>query len=184
MSASPSSRPIRMELECPDCGTAHVCANVVPAGAPECRATQHACNHCSQVWKPAQYPTVGVSANAISFGVPLLPPSVNHYKSPDGRGGFFRSKEAAAFIDAVAIMSARKPVSGAFFHVELIFRIFQNRFLRWDLDNFGKVAFDALTIAGVISDDRYITRILVRKTAVGDHGDVGTHYLVRGKGQP
>lgn len=134
--------------------------------------------------EPARIDTNTPSRIEVAFFVPLLPPSVNHYKAPDGRGGWYLSKEAAAFIDAVVIFSRRIPVTGPYFEVELTFRIVKNKFLKWDADNFEKVSFDALKHAGVISDDRYITRHVNQKTPVEDQNDSGTHYLVRGKGQP
>ncbi|MGH7486321.1 MAG: RusA family crossover junction endodeoxyribonuclease [bacterium] len=120
----------------------------------------------------------------LNFAVPLIPPSVNHYKTPNGRGGWFRTRETTAFIEAVCVFSHKQPVPGAFYEVEVTFYLPQNRFLASDADNFSKVTLDALKVAGVIRDDRYITDHIIHKRTVPDARDSRTEYLVRGKEEP
>lgn len=120
----------------------------------------------------------------LKFEVPLIPPSVNHYKRPSSSGGWYRTKETTAFIDAVCVFSHKTLVPGAFYEVEVTFHLPQNRFLGCDADNFSKVSLDALTIAGVIRDDRYIVDHIIHKRSVPDARDARTTYSVRGKEQP
>ena len=129
-------------------------------------------------------------APTLHFLVPLLPPSVNHYKQPNKGGGYRVSKEARAFIDAVAIFarSAAAPTwpwmlktqkkHSPFYEVDLIFRIHQPRFLIVDSDNFEKVAFDALTHCAAISDDRYIKYHTNRAIPVEEKCDEKTEYTI------
>jgi hypothetical protein len=47
----------------------------------------------------------------ISFTVPLVPPSVNHYKKPRKFGrGFYVTKEAIAFKEAVALIARKAQI--------------------------------------------------------------------------
>lgn len=124
-------------------------------------------------------------ASQIQFDVPLLPPSVNHYKKPGRQpGAWFKTPEALAFIEAVCIFSRREAVEGKLFHVSITFHIPRREFLRWDLDNFSKVACDALKAAGVIPDDRYIEILHLWKRSAQSAIDARTAYLVEGRPNP
>lgn len=169
--------PVGMEMECPFCSALHV-----DEGEWAIRPHKtHRCTSCKREWRPFPYPTFGVLEDGHSFSVPFVPPSVNHYKKPDGRGSWFMTKEARAFIEAVTIFSNRRPVAGPFFHVDLRFYLPAKSFLKMDADNFEKVSFDALTIAGVIPDDRYVTRHTNQKLSVQDPEKIRTVYVIRGK---
>jgi len=124
---------------------------------------------------------------AHSFAVPLLPPSVNHYKRPrlnhDLTRGFYVTAEAKAFIEAVCILSGRQPIAGRFYEVSIEYHIPQNQFLRCDVDNFSKVACDALTESGLIQDDRYISDLHLVKRLAQEPQDARTVYLVKGREQ-
>ena len=122
-----------------------------------------------------------MSANRVEIIVPLLPPSVNHYKNPRSGGGYFRTPAAKAFSDAVYYFSRQAPqLAGKFYSVELEFSIARERFLRCDADNLEKVAFDALTNARIISDDRYIVRHTNVKRMVANRFEEQTKFVVEG----
>lgn len=131
---------------------------------------------------------VGIEPGLLAFSVPLVPPSVNHYKMPRRQGGFFITKEAQAFIEAVSMIgrsAARTlPVEGKYYRVELTVYVLTKRFLRGDSDNMEKVAFDALTKAGLITDDRYITRHTHYRVPVELAAQERTEYVVIGRKEP
>ena len=103
----------------------------------------------------------------VRFTVPLVPPSVNHYKTPvqrcgrDGltRQGYVVSAEALAFKQAVAVFARGQslcPTSARDrqlirYSVEVLIALGPNG--RGDADNFGKVVCDGLVDAGVIHSD-------------------------------
>lgn len=122
-----------------------------------------------------------------TFTVPLIPPSVNHYKRPRLMGdltrGFYVTKEAQAFIDAVCMLSGRQLVPGRYYQVSIQFHIPAAEFHRCDVDNFSKVSCDALTTAGLISDDRYISDLHLVKRPVTEPQDARTVYQILGREQ-
>ena len=113
----------------------------------------------------------------LEFSVPLLPPSVNHYKERR----YFNCAEARAFIDAVCVFSQKTAVGGRYYEVWLTYHLPRDKFLRFDADNFEKVSFDALAKAGVIRDDRYIVDHHNSKRIATDAREAATLYLVRGR---
>jgi Holliday junction resolvase RusA-like endonuclease len=121
----------------------------------------------------------------LEFSIPLVPPSVNHYKQPNGRGGWYVTKEANAFIDAVSYIGKPKaktlPIAGMFYEVSLEIFVLRKKFLRADSDNMEKVAFDALTAAGLIKDDRYITLHHNRRIPVETAAQERTEYQIIGR---
>ena len=117
----------------------------------------------------------------LQFEVPLIPPSVNHYKQPSRRGGFYRAPACLTFTDAVCVFSRKEPVDGHFYEIDVTYFLEPAEFLRFDSDNFQKVAFDALTAAGVIRDDRYIIDHHVHKRSATSPADVHTAFLVKGR---
>jgi Holliday junction resolvase RusA-like endonuclease len=112
----------------------------------------------------------------LHFSVPLLPPSVNHYKVRR----FYNSPEAQAFIEAVCIFSRKQRVEGPRYQVEIAYDLAPGRLLKSDLDNFSKVALDALTAANVIADDRYIVTLRLSKRTAASERDTSTTYKVTG----
>jgi crossover junction endodeoxyribonuclease RusA len=98
----------------------------------------------------------------ISFTVPLVPPSVNHYKKPRKFGrGFYVTKEAIAFKEAVALLGRNtKLVAEAY---SVVIGIFLGHAQKGDIDNFCKVVLDGLVFAGIIHSDAAITELTLRK---------------------
>lgn len=129
----------------------------------------------------------------LAFSVPLLPPSVNHYKMPNGPGRGYRITPAArAFIDAVPVFarpaapdkwpwSINLKVAGIrpLYEVDLVFYVHRPKFFTCDSDNLEKVAFDALTRCGAITDDRYIKFHTNRAIPVEEKDQERTEYTVR-----
>lgn len=119
----------------------------------------------------------------LKFEVPLLPPSVNHYKQPKRGGGFFRVAEVIGFIDAVCIFSHKELVPGDFYQVEITFILppSKQRLSSNDTDNFLKVALDALGTAGVIKNDGRVMDLIVHKRFCPTEQDARTLYHITGK---
>jgi Holliday junction resolvase RusA-like endonuclease len=106
----------------------------------------------------------------VSFSVPLIPPSVNHYtrtcyyKGKDGAAhrGKKLTPEALAFKTAVAILARGRtvaPLTNAErrkvrYEVRVDFYLGKGQ--RLDADNIGKLCCDALEDAGVIHSDAYV----------------------------
>ena len=123
-------------------------------------------------------------APPLHFSVPLLPPSVNHYKRPARGGGFYRAAECVAFDDAVAVFSGKVMVTGNFYAVEIFFFLGPEKAKRLssnDLDNFSKVSLDALVRARVIKTDGRILDLHLHKRFVGSDRDERTEYFVTGR---
>jgi Holliday junction resolvase RusA-like endonuclease len=120
-------------------------------------------------------------STSVQFFVPLIPPSVNHYKRVSRRGGFFRTPDAIAFIDAVCLLSRKIAVEGQFYYVRIHYHLLAESFLRSDVDNFAKVSLDALTQAGVIRDDRYVAELCLVKRSTNRAEDARTEFLVTGE---
>jgi Holliday junction resolvase RusA-like endonuclease len=117
------------------------------------------------------------------FTVPLLPPSVNHYKSPRRGGGWFRAAESIAFIDAVCVFSGKTMVTGNFYALEIWFFLgpAKRNLSSNDLDNFQKVAIDALVRAGVIKTDGRILDLHLHKRFCSTDREERTEYFVTGR---
>lgn len=120
--------------------------------------------------------------NQLTFSVPLLPPSVNHYRKPRRGGGFFRVAEAIGFTDAVCIFSRKQRVSGKFYQVELTFFLppAKQRLDSNDTDNFLKVALDAIATAGVITNDGRVMDLIVHKRFCLSDREARTLYHITG----
>jgi Holliday junction resolvase RusA-like endonuclease len=114
--------------------------------------------------------------DTISFTVPFVPPSVNHYKKPvvyRKRGRIFKSftltEEAKAYKRAVAAFAQGRtlvpndPKERKLAKYELWARIYLGPRQRGDGDNFNKVLGDGLQDAGVILNDNAIKRWHVEK---------------------
>lgn len=119
----------------------------------------------------------------LQFMVPLLPPSVNHYKKPARGGGWYRAAEAIGFVDAVCIFSQKAVVPGDWYQIELTFYLppsKQRVLASNDADNYLKVALDALGRAGVISNDGRIFDLIVHKRFCRTEQESRTVYHVTG----
>jgi len=107
---------------------------------------------------------------SVAFTVPYLtPPSVNHYTKPcmytgkDGNPhrGKKLTKEAKAYIDAVAIFARGRTVAPATdaerrrVRYRIVVRVVLGFNQRLDSDNSLKVAIDSLKHCGVIHSDAY-----------------------------
>jgi Holliday junction resolvase RusA-like endonuclease len=117
------------------------------------------------------------------FSVPLLPPSVNHYRKPRRGGGFYRKREAIGFVDAVCVISGKTMVTGNFYTVEIFFFLGPSKrnLSSNDLDNFQKVGIDALVRAGVIKTDGRILDLHLHKRFVAGDREERTEYFVTGR---
>ena len=114
---------------------------------------------------------------SVSFTVPLVPPSVNHYKKPRGRGyGYYVTEEAKAFKQAVALFAKRRKVEAKYYELEA--HIYLGHGQRGDGDNFWKVVADGLVEAGVIRSDAAVTDWILRKRR--DRKAPRTEICVRG----
>ena len=119
----------------------------------------------------------------MRFSVPLLPPSVNHYKQPKRGGGWYRAADAIAFVDAVCVFSHRMMVTGNFYDVELTFHLGpkKHKLSSNDLDNFLKVALDSLARARVIVNDGRVLELSVHKRFVSTDREERTDFSVEGR---
>jgi Holliday junction resolvase RusA-like endonuclease len=128
----------------------------------------------------------------VDFTVPYLtPPSVNHYTRPcmyTGKDGFPHrgkklTKEAKAYIDAVAIFARGRTVAPNTdserrrVRYRIVVRVVLGFNQRLDSDNSLKVAIDALKHCGVIHSDAYSedSRALIVKN---DRQNPRTEFLV------
>jgi Holliday junction resolvase RusA-like endonuclease len=117
------------------------------------------------------------------FTVPLLPPSVNHYKKPKRGGGWYRASESVTFVDAVCVFSGKTLVTGNFYSVEIFFFLGPSKrnLSSNDLDNFQKVGIDALVRAGVIKTDGRILDLHLHKRFAATDREEGTVYVITGR---
>lgn len=89
---------------------------------------------------------------SLSFSMPLVPPSVNHYVKHFRNGGHAVTGEAAAFKAAVAAFAAGGTVEGVRFRVTIIITVPVKG--RGDVDNFPKLVLDGLADAGVFRNKK------------------------------
>lgn len=118
-----------------------------------CLQTPGTCESCPE-WanRPKQ----------VSFTVPLVPPSVNHYKMRTRKGVTFVSGEAKAFKQAVAIFGRGQAVEAESYEVSL--QIFLGKNGKGDADNFAKCCLDGLVEGGIIRTDAAINKLTIEKT--------------------
>jgi crossover junction endodeoxyribonuclease RusA len=102
----------------------------------------------------------------ISFIVPLVPPSVNHYVKHPRNGKSYRTPEATAFKDAIGIYACGASVTAHTFGVSIVVHLPKKG--RGDVDNFPKLVLDGLADCGVFRDrkgkrisDAYVRRLEV-----------------------
>jgi crossover junction endodeoxyribonuclease RusA len=97
----------------------------------------------------------------ISFSVPAVPPSVNHYLKHTRTGRHYVTEEAKDFKDYVVLFSSKQRIRWKHYGVEIL--IFLGKKQKGDLDNFAKVCLDSLVFAGVIDSDAKITDLHMTK---------------------
>jgi Holliday junction resolvase RusA-like endonuclease len=114
----------------------------------------------------------------VYFTVPLVPPSVNHYKIK-GRGHYFVTKEAVEFKSQVKIFARGQSVRASAYGVEI--HIYLGFKQKGDLDNFAKCVLDGLKDAGVIDSDAKITYLYMEKKRDGKNPrtEIGVSALTR-----
>ena len=105
-------------------------------------------------------PVIGEKA-VITFTVPLVPPSVNHYVKHTKTGGHYRTRAADAFMEGIWVHSGRRKMRAKAYSVEAV--IYLGKGQKGDTDNFAKVIGDGLAKAGVIHSDAAITDWVLRK---------------------
>lgn len=99
-------------------------------------------------------------SDALSFTVPLVPPSVNHYKMRRrDTGRWYVTSAALAFKSAVGIFARGRFVAAKKYEVE--FTVYLGYRQRGDGDNFNKVIGDGLKEARVVHSDAAIKRWIV-----------------------
>lgn len=114
-----------------------------PVQAPGLTARQ-AFNKARKALREPQLPE-------LFFSIPLIPPSVNHYKVPKASGrGFYVTAEAKAFKAAVASLT-RGSVNAKWY--EVTSTIYLGKAAKGDADNFNKVILDSLVEARIITTD-------------------------------
>lgn len=97
----------------------------------------------------------------LKLTIPLTPPSVNHYKKPSRSGKYYVTKEAVAFMDAVAILARGEQVDAGRYAVSVFIRLGPKQ--KGDLDNFAKVILDSLVRARVIDTDAAVDSLFMTK---------------------
>jgi Holliday junction resolvase RusA-like endonuclease len=106
-----------------------------------------------------------VPASQLSLVIPMTPVSVNHYKKPRRGGfGYFVTKEAKAFKEAVALIAKAHPfkLCGAdSYKVSILIALGKGQ--KGDIDNFAKLSLDSLVDAGVIHSDAAICELFMQK---------------------
>jgi len=89
----------------------------------------------------------------ISFTVPLVPPSVNHYVKHTRSGRHYVTADAKAFKSAISIFCPLgSHVVGSMFEVEAVVYLGEGQ--RGDVDGFGKLILDGLAEAAVFQRNR------------------------------
>jgi Holliday junction resolvase RusA-like endonuclease len=98
----------------------------------------------------------------VKIVIPLIPPSVNHYKMRTRKGVTFVSREAKSFKEAVAVIAGGQRSDGKFFRVHIA--VFLGKGGKGDVDNFAKCCLDGLADARVIHSDAAITSLTIEKS--------------------
>lgn len=92
----------------------------------------------------------------IRLTIPLVPPSVNHYKMKSRHGHWYVTPEATGFKHAIAIMFGGREF-GPHKAYELDVTVYLGAKQRGDGDNFWKVIADGLKDCGAIHSDAAVT---------------------------
>jgi len=102
----------------------------------------------------------------LIFTVPLIPPSLNHYKTRFRNGNTVVTAESIAFKQSIAIYARGVAISAKTFSVSI--KVVLPKGARGDVDNFPKLCLDGLADAGVFLNrkgkrvsDAYVRRLVV-----------------------
>jgi len=107
---------------------------------------------------------VKVRPDSISFSVPAVPPSVNHYLlRARNRQHYFVSPEAEQFKSLVLAIANSKKLVIRWKRYGVEISIFLGKKQKGDLDNFAKVTLDSLVYAAIIDSDAKITDLRMTK---------------------
>ena len=93
---------------------------------------------------------VSTPERAITFIVPLVPPSVNHYAKHTRDGKHYTTDEATAFKDAVATFAGGRFIQSKTFSVRIT--VVLGKGGKGDVDNFPKLVLDGMAACGVFRD--------------------------------
>jgi crossover junction endodeoxyribonuclease RusA len=104
-----------------------------------------------------------MTAKRVSFTVPLVPPSVNHYVKHTRSGRHYVTAEAKAFKSAVSIFAAKHRGSQDSSECLVEINVYLGRGARGDVDNFAKVCLDGLVEAGVLRSDSEVQKLTLAK---------------------
>ncbi len=110
--------------------------------------------------------------------IPLIPPSVNHYKMKDRRGHWYVTAEATAFKDAVCLLGRKLAGVLVSRRYQLEVTVFLGSGGSGDGDNFWKVIADGLVEAQIIRSDAAVDDWILHKRR--DRANPRTEIIVRG----
>ena len=113
----------------------------------------------------------------VSFTVPLVPPSVNHYWKHTRSGRHYVTAEGRAYKEAVALFARGQSLASKRYELEAV--IYLGYGQRGDGDNFWKAIADGLVEAGVIHSDAAVTDWILRKRR--DRANPRTEITVKAK---
>lgn len=97
----------------------------------------------------------------VSFTVPLVPPTVNHYVKHTRSGRHYVTQEATEFKKALAIFANGARLEGKSYSVGI--GIYLAAKQKGDVDNFGKCVLDGLKDSGVIDSDAKVQSLQIAK---------------------
>ena len=97
----------------------------------------------------------------LSLSIPIEPPSGNHYKRPNGKGGQFITKEAKSFYQAVSVIARGETVEGDAHEVTYV--VYQGFGKKGDVDNYAKCILDSLVKCGVLKSDASVVSLHAHK---------------------
>ena len=97
----------------------------------------------------------------ITITVPLEPPSVNHYVKHTRSGRHYKTPEAIAFQQALALFAKHQSIKAKAYRVH--YTVYQGKGSRGDVDNYAKCILDGMVHAGVIHSDAAITELSMAK---------------------
>ena len=103
-----------------------------------------------------------IKPSGISFVVPSIPPSANHYILHTRTGRHYKSQEAHGF--NLLVLAAVQKLSIRWKHYGVEISIFLGKKQKLDIDNAAKCTLDALVTTGVIDSDSKVTELRMFKS--------------------